>query len=334
MKFEQVDQASWDAFVESRGEANFLHSWQWGSLHETLGDKVHRLGAYKDDKIVGVAAGIVKNARRSRYMEVPGGPLMDWENEDLATRMVDELADTAKQEKCVFVRVRPQTADSSEARAKMNKLGFTEAKMHLHAQNTTVIDLLQDEDKLLENMRQQTRYEVRKSDKQDVKVSFASTKEQLKAFFDNQHSTAVRQGFIPPSMNFLSALLEAFGDNLRIYRADKDGQLLTMALIVVYGIEADYFEGASTLQGRKFPGAYGLQWQVIQDMKKLGLERYNLWGITDGSSKHRYAGVTTFKRGFGGSDVNFVPAHDLVLNRPRYAVNWVIETVRKKSRGL
>ena len=110
---------------------------------------------------------------------------------------------------------------------------------------------------------------------------------------------------------------------------------IAYGLILVSGLEAEYFEAASTDLGRKLPGAYTLQWQVIRDLKAQGIKRYNLWGIAPlGQKHHRYAGVTTFKTGFGGDIIEYLPAQDLVLRRGRYLLNLAIETLRKKIRHL
>ena len=129
--------------------------------------------------------------------------------------------------------------------------------------------------------------------------------------------------------------MTAFGDKARIYRAEKDGVLLNLALVLFFGEEADYFEAASTPDSRQYPGAYAVQWQAIRDARDMGKTRYNFWGIAASDDPaHRYAGVTTFKRGFGGQDVSYVPAYDLVIDNLRYSKNWLIETMRKKRRKL
>ena len=110
---------------------------------------------------------------------------------------------------------------------------------------------------------------------------------------------------------------------------------IAYGLILRSGAEADYFEAASTPLNRKLPGAYALQWQVMRDLKKQGVKRYNLWGIAPpGQPHHRYAKVTTFKTGFGGEITEYLPAHDLVINPLRYQKTKLIETIRKKRRHL
>lgn len=329
-----MTQHEWQDFVASRPEANFLQSVEWARANELVGHEIVRDVIKRNGQIVAGWQGIVKDARRGRYLEVPGGPLMDWEDGSVVSEMIEQLKAAGKNNRCVFIRIRPQVADSGELRQKLAALRLHRAPFHLHAEHTNILDLTKSEEELLAGMRRQTRYEVRSAQKKGVEVSWQSDAAAVAEFFAVQADTAKRQGFIPPSRQFLAAQVEAFGDQARIYRAEKDGVLLSLALVLFSGAEADYFEAASTPESRKFPGAYAIQWQVIRDAKALGKMRYNFWGIayTD-DPNHRYAGVTTFKRGFGGEDVTYLPAHDIVL-RHTYLKAWLIETIRKKRRKL
>ncbi len=324
----------WQDFVSDRSEANFLQSAEWASVNEAVGHKVVRSVVKRNGVIIAGWQGIIKNARRGRYLEVPGGPLLNWNDDSVATEVIDQLKAVGKANQCVFVRVRPQVEDSSEFRSKLAGLKLRQAPFHLHAEHTNILDLTKTEEEMLAGMRRQTRYEVRQADKKGVEVSWQSDSPAVDEFFAVQADTARRQGFIPPSRDFIAAQIESFGDNARIYRSEKDGKLLSLALVLFSGDEADYFEAASTPDSRKYPGAYAIQWRAIRDAKAMGKKRYNFWGIAyNNDPNHRYAGVTTFKRGFGGDDVTYVPAHDIVLKKS-YLKTWLIEIIRKKRRKL
>ena len=151
-----------------------------------------------------------------------------------------------------------------------------------------------------------------------------------------QVATARRQGFVPPSLKVLLAEREAFGNNIWIYVARTSaGEPIAYGLVIRDGREGDYYEAASTDLNRKLPGAYALLWRAMRDLKTEGCERFNLWGIAPkGQPGHRYAGVTTFKTGFGGSVVEYAPAHDLVISKVGYLKDLVVEKARNKRRHL
>lgn len=314
-------------------EPNFLQSKAWAKTNEAIGHQV------LEEKLDGShpTVMIIKNAKRGRYLEIPGGPIIDWNNEQQIRTVREQILKIAKKHHCVFVRLRPQLLDNAKnLKLLADILGAKKSPMHLAAEHTVILDLEQSEDALLANMRRQTRYEVRRADKLGITVEKSNTKQIFEEFHEVQSQTAHRQHFVPPDLKTLLAEREAFDKNAQIHVAKTaDGQAIAYGLVLVDGEEAAYYEAASTELNRKLPGAYALQWHVIKDLKSQGIKKYNLWGIAPPKSPHhRYAGVTTFKTGFGGRIVTFVPAHDLVINKLKYAPDYLIETIRKKRRHL
>ncbi|MBQ1387824.1 peptidoglycan bridge formation glycyltransferase FemA/FemB family protein [Candidatus Saccharibacteria bacterium] len=323
---------NWQEVIKKFPEANILQSPAYGKMNELLGAKVIE----EDFGGKGRALMIVRDAKRGRYLEIPCGPLLDYKDKKTVKAAFEKIAEIAKKEKCVFVRVRPQLINTPENLQLLADLGLKKSPMHLAAEHTVIIDLTKSEDELLANMRRQTRYEVRRADKQGIKVEKSQSEEIFKEFRKVQAETAKRQGFVPPNLKTLMAEREAFGDNVAIYLAKTDdGKPIAYGMIIKDGKEGDYYEAASTDLHRKMPGAYALLWQAMKDLKAEGYERFNLWGIAPpGQPNHRYAGVTTFKTGFGGEVVEYVPAHDMVISKAKYLKNWLVETARKKRRHL
>lgn len=323
---------NWQEVIKKFPEANFLQSPAYDKMNELLGAKVIE----EDFGGKGRALMIVRDAKRGRYLEIPCGPLLDYKDKKTVKVVFEKIAEIAKKEKCVFVRVRPQLINTPENLQLLADLGLKKSPMHLAAEHTVIIDLTKPEDELLANMRRQTRYEVRRAAKQGITVEKSQSEEIFKEFRKVQAETAKRQGFVPPNLRTLMAEREAFGDNIAIYVAKTDeGKPIAYGMIIKDGKEGDYYEAASTELNRKMPGAYALLWQVMKDLKAEGYERFNLWGIAPaGQPNHRYAGVTTFKTGFGGEVVEYVPAHDLVIAKMRYAADFAFETLRKKRRKL
>lgn len=322
---------SWEETIKKYPEANFLQSPEYGRMNEILGCKVFQ----EDFGGKAWALMIVRDAKRGRYLEIPCGPLVDWANQKLVNEIFVKIIEVAREEKCVFVRIRPQLSMNPENMKILEKMGLEKSPMHLAAEHTVMIDLSKSEDELLSSMRRQTRYEVRRADKLGITVSKSSDETIFKEFHAVQVETARRQNFVPPSLKTLLAEREAFGDKITIYKAISEGKPVAYGLIIKNGKEADYYEAASTELNRKLPGAYALLWQAMKDLKAEGYERFNLWGIAPaGQPHHRYAGVTTFKTGFGGEVIEFVPAHDLVISKIKYLKNLTVETLRKKRRHL
>ena len=327
-----MDNKRWQEMVDKFPEANFLQSPAYGKMNELLGEKVVTEEFGKN----GQALMIVRDARRGRYLEIPCGPLIDWSDKGVVKEAFARITEVAEREKCVFVRIRPQLMANRENLQLLADLGLKKSPMHLAAEHTVMIDLSLSEDELLAGMRRQTRYEVRRAIKQGIIVTRDNSEETFREFHQVQVKTARRQGFVPPNLRTLLAEREAFGENIQIYVArTAEGELIAYGMIIKDGREGDYYEAASTDLNRKIPGAYALLWQAMRDLKAEGYERFNLWGIAPaGQPEHRYAGVTTFKTGFGGSVVEYVPAHDLVISQVGYLKDLIVEKARKKRRHL
>ncbi|MFI5265533.1 MAG: lipid II:glycine glycyltransferase FemX, partial [Candidatus Levyibacteriota bacterium] len=236
---------------------------------------------------------------------------------------------------CAFVRVRPQLESDDFSKNLFKKLGFRSSPMHLHAELTNQLDITKSEDALLAGMRKATRYEIKKALKLGISIEKSTDAKNIKRFYKLQLETAKRQGFVPFSLSFLQEQFDVYAKNGKavLYSSFFGKKLLAQAFIIFYGTEAVYHYGASTQDGRSYPGAYLIQWEAILDAKKRGLKRYNFWGVAINEG-HRFANLSMFKRGFGGTDYEYLHAQDLVINGTKYLLSYIIEQARKKIRHV
>jgi lipid II:glycine glycyltransferase (peptidoglycan interpeptide bridge formation enzyme) len=327
----------WESFVLSENEANFLQSWAWGEFHQALGKTIFRTGFYEKNRLVGVMLSVIEPARRGRYLTIPGGPIIDWQNKDLVNIFAQQIKQIAKENNCVFIRVRPQLKSDEFSKNLFKSLGFAKAPMHLHAELTSQLNIARSEEELMIQMRKTTRYEIKKAVRENVKITTSVDEKDIKKFYDLQIETAKRQKFVPFSYKFLHEQFKIFAENKNalLYKATFESKLLAQAFVIFYGKEAVYHYGASTDEGRRHPGAYLIQWEAIKEAKKRGITRYNFWGVApENDTNHRFSGLSLFKRGFGGQDFEYLHAQDLIVNYPRYLMNFLIEALRKTIRRV
>lgn len=331
------NQKEWEEFLVKYEEANFLQSWYWGEFHKRLGKIIERSGFYLDGQLVGAMLSIVEDARRGRYLTVPGGPIINWSDKEVVDAVFTEMKRRALMTGCVFVRIRPQLATSESILRMFQEYGCRNSQMHLNAELSNVLDITKTDEELLANMRKTTRHEIRKAQSIGIKIETSKDEKAVKAFYDLQIETAKRQKFVPFSYSFFKEQFKIFfeANCALLYTATFGGRILAQAFIIFYGNEAVYHYGASALEARKYPGAYLLQWEAIREAKKRGMKRYNFWGVApEGDNDHRFYGVSVFKRGFGGQDISYLHAQDLVIHDIRYLINYFIESVRRRIRRV
>lgn len=327
---------NWENFLASRAEANFLQSWNWGVFHQKLGKKVFPLGLFDGETQIGAAMTVKEEAKRGKYLTVAGGPLLDWGNTEHLQKIFEALKELARSEGCQFIRMRPQEVESVELKQLAAQHGWQESPMHLTADLTLQLDLTKSEEELLAEMRKNTRYEVRRVEKLGIEVKQSADPAEIQTFYEQQLEVAKKHHFVPFSYKFLYEQFVTFAADgqVRLFHSYHEGKLLASAFILFYHQEAVYHYGVSTANNDRLPGSYACQWEAIKWAKSQGGLRYNFWGIApENQPNHRFAGVSLFKRGFGGEEVQYLPAHDLPVSLS-YQVVRGFELLRKKMRKL
>lgn len=333
-----TDQKKWDKFVTSHDDANFLQSWAWGDFHESRKKTVvRRVALDNDDKIIASYVGQVETAKRGTYMAIAGGPIMDWSNKKLREAVFADIKEQAEKNHCVFVRIRPQIVENEKNRALFKQLGLKPAPMYLSVEYAGVLDISRPEEDILAGASQGLRRKIRKAQKNNITITTSTDPKEIKTFYKIQLETAARQKFVEFSEDFLRKQFEAFAkyDEVKLYTAKLGDEILAQNFMIFYGNEASYHYGVSTELGTKYSGAPLLHMQAMRDARERGIKRYNFWGITaEDDTKHRFYGVSQFKRSFGVEELIYLHAHDLIIKPAQYKLTYLLEKTRAKIRHV
>ena len=328
----------WDEFITSDSSSNFLQSWDFYEFHASRGkDIIRRIALDRSGQIIAAYAGVVETARRGKHLAIAGGPILDWGNQSLVKDIFRDIREEAFRRNCVFVRVRPQLPLSDASLKLMQNLGLKRAPMYLSVEYAGILNLEKTEEEILAGASQGFRRKLRKAEKNDLTVETSQDVEVMRDFCRLESLHAQRQGYVAFSSDFLTKQFAAFAKNNEVimYTAKKDGEILAMNFMIFYGNEASYHYGVSSELGTKYSAAPLLHLEAMREARQRGITRYNLWGIVDpADTSHRFYGVSEFKRSFGCEELKYTPAHDLVLNPAKYQLTKLIETVRKRIRHV
>ena len=328
----------WDRFVTSHPEANFLQSWDFYEFYQSRGNEVvRRIAVNSQNKIIAAYAGVVEHAKRGRHLAIAGGPILDWSDQKLVEQIFADIREQGIANHCVFARVRPQLELSDDSLQLFRQLGLKRAPMYLSVEYAGVLDLTKSEEEILAGMRQRLRRALRKGAKNNIEIETSTDPADIHTFYQIQLQTARRHDFVSFSEDFLTKQFAAFAPHGEavLYTAKHDGEILAQNFMIFYGNEASYHYGVSSELGTKLSGAPLLHMQAMRDARERGIKRYNFWGIVgEDETNHRFYGVSVFKRGFGVDELKYIPAHDLILNHPKYLKTKTIETIRKKFRHV
>lgn len=331
------NKGQWDSYVSKLEEANFLQSWDFYEFHAARGKKVVRKLVMDGDEIKGAYAGVVETAKRGTYMAIAGGPLIDWKNSKMVKMVFDDIKEEGKKAGCVFVRVRPQLELSDKSLKILADQGLKKAPMYLSVEYAGILDLHKSEEEILVGASQGFRRKLRKAQKNEIELTATDDEKDIEEFCKLEKLHAERQKYVAFSTDFLKKQFEAFkkGGEILIYTAKKDGEILAQNFIIFYGPEASYHYGVSSELGTKYSAAPLLHLMAMEEARKRGCIRYNLWGIVEkDETSHRFYGVSEFKRSFGCEEFRYTPAHDLILKPGSYKLTKLVENIRKKKRHV
>jgi len=348
----------WENFLLQCAEKTFLQSWNWGEFNKLSGSKIWRFGAYSQENLVGVALVFKITARRGTFLFIPHGPVVAdsfdaKDKKEILELILLQLKDIAKEEKALgrsptgepnFIRVAPIFTDSPENEDIFSDLGFRQAPIHMHPETTWELDITLPEEEILMNMRKTTRYLIRQAEKNpDVEIITSDKIEDLKLFWPVYMQTAKRHHFVVFSEKYLEREFNSFSKDkeLLMFLGKYKGEVVSAAIFVFWQDMCFYHHSGSLTKFNKIPVSYLLQWQAIKEAKNRGCKTYNFWGIAPGveteldaqKSKHPWAGLSLFKMGFGGYKKDYVKTQDFIISK-KYWINYIIEKIRRHSRGL
>ncbi len=337
-----VEVGDWEAFVRAQPFTPFVQSFHYGNFHHNMGESYWIAGIYEGNTLVGGSLIVSVHARRGNFLYLPYGPLvspaLETSYEEVLRELSGWLRELAKKEDCAFIRISPFINDTDEIKNIYSRVGFRAAPMHILAETTWLLDIRPSEDDLIKIMNKNHRNLIRRCEREGVIIKTSCDVASLSGLDTLLNITADRHKFIRFSRDYIEKEFTAFareGDAMLFEAYLPDGTLDAAAIIMFYGNMAAYRHSASLGASKQLPTSYALQWAVIREAKKRGLTYYNFWGIApEGALKtHPFHGITHFKKGFGGFQKDLLHCQDLPV-RPKYWLNWLVETFRRYKRGF
>jgi len=326
-----------------------LQSWEWGEFREKLGQKVYRIGHFDGKKMVQAYQVFIHCLPKTSWTVgyFPKGPKPNKE-------MIKALTKVGQENKTIFIKLEPDITKyrvcGIEYRAK-DKKNTTYHIPHttyplvpgkpLFTKYTSIIDLTKSEEELLAAMHKKTRYNVRVAQKHEVEVEEDNSPESFENFLNLLFETTKRQGFYAHDKAFHRLQRETLqpAGISRLLTARYHGETLATFVLFAFNKTLYYPYGASTREHREVMAPTLLMWEAIKFGKKIGCEKFDLWGETTPNAKPSdpWYGWHRFKQGFGPEIVEFVGTFDLVLDSNAYrffkiADHWRWKLLKLKTK--
>ncbi len=309
---------------------SFLQTIEWLEFQKSIGRKTWR---FDDGKVI---TNIVQHDLPfgMNYLYIPHGPEINFDNitgglKNELEQFILYIKNLAREQKSIFIKIEPLRDSVIEL---LYGAGFKKSSKEIQAHKSIVLDIDKPEEELLAGMHHKTRYNVRVAEKNGIIIQ---STENVDAFYELLRKTTKRQRFSTHTKEYYKKFFEFFGNAngqccAEIILAVHDDRPLQNVhskpvaggLMLTYGDTCYYLHGGSDHELRQYMAPYGLHWGMIKFLKTRGIKHYDFGG----SETTKWPGITRFKLGWGGRQVEYPGSFDMSI-RPLWF--FVYKIVRK-----
>ncbi len=309
--------AAWDTLAGQAVESGFMQSSAWTAFKRLEGYNTRRFGLFEAEELKGGGTLLwYPGNGETGYVYCPEGPVLPWNDTVRAREGLRRLLEATEQiaavESIVGLRIEPHLPPPRPSLLR----NWSRAPVDLTPIQTLMIDLTPSETELLARLHPKARYNLHIAGRHGVTVRQSSEMQDLAAFYALFEETARRNEFFAEPYAFflnLGATLFPAG-RASLFLAEWNGQPLAAILVLFFGRRATYLYGGSSSTHRNVMPNYALHWAAIRAAQQRGCLEYDLYGYDPfGSAEHLYAGISRFKKQWGGVRVDNMGAHDCIF---------------------
>lgn len=333
----------YEEFIASHPKGHFLQSHKWAAVKSSW---KWEAVATRDDsgKICGAMSVLIRKAPGLPYtlMYSARGPVCDVHDKKTLAALTEGVSQLSKKYKSYALKLDPDVLSSdTEFIENMKALGYHHKpgdKNFDGVQPNYVFRLNvkgKTEDELMAAFHSKTRYNLRLSYRKGVTVKICG-KEMLPDFSRIMLETGNRDGFITRNQAYFETMLDALGENARLYMAFWEGKPIAGTLAIHFGNKVWYLYGASSNEHRNVMPNYQLQWEMIKWSLETGCDIYDFRGVSgDLTPENPLYGLYLFKKGFSGDLCEFCGEFEMIYNRPvNFALTSGLGAMRTMRRKL
>lgn len=312
-----ADPEAWDQFVEASDPGSYLQLSAWAGVKAVNGWSAYRLVVPFGPRRMGAQILVRRPPPMPwAFAYAPRGPVAsDWTPQSVAAfsaHLREALPATAG--RVSHLRVDPEIEvdgahdpDGSLRRA-LRSAGWRPAPP-IQPAATRIIDLRADEAALWGDLRKKWRQYVNKARSAGIQVVDGDGA-RLSEFYRIYKETADRAGFLIRTEAAYRDVWNAFAPAGRarlLFAQTAAGEPVATLFLIRSGPRVVEPYGGMTAAGGESRANYLLKWEAIRSSRAAGATSYDLWGLATG-------GIAHFKTGFGGREVRYIGAWDLVLD--------------------
>jgi lipid II:glycine glycyltransferase (peptidoglycan interpeptide bridge formation enzyme) len=308
---------AWDAFVAEADPGSYLQQTSWARVKAVNGWSARRIVATPATGPIGAQILIRRPCPLPwGFAYAARGPVAtDW-GEDSVEAFTAALRHDVRRVagRVSHLRIDPEVEldgpqDPDGALRRALRAHRWQPAAPIQPEVTRIIDLRPDEQALWGDLRKKWRQYVNRARTAGYRVVDARG-DRLGEFYAIYRETAARAGFLIRTEQAYRDVWDAYrpgGQARLLFAEDADGRPQATLFLVRCGPRVVEPYGGMTARGAEDRANYFVKWEAIRTSRDQGATSYDLWGLAT-------AGIAHFKTGFGGREVRYVGAWDLVLD--------------------
>ncbi len=300
----------WDSELFAHG-GHFMQSRSWLEVQQALGDEVF---AQQGDGWRW--AGVVHRGRSIRYAYSPYGPSVD--DPSRLGAAVEAMRRSGAALGVDFVRVEP---DLEVEKGQLTRLGALPSRS-VQPRHTLVLDLTRPEPELRSDLTSGRRRSINTATAKGIAVRRTREMAEVEHFLQLIRKTGERNGFAPHSDAYYRTVCRVLFEReaASLYLADVEGESVAGVIAFESPTTGYYAHAAADAErSRQIIAAAPLAWRIVLDCRAEGRRAFDFWGVLpDDTADHPWAGLSRFKKTFGGRLVTRPGTFDLPVRPWRY----------------
>jgi lipid II:glycine glycyltransferase (peptidoglycan interpeptide bridge formation enzyme) len=300
---------------------SFLQAPFYGAWQERDGKTVVYFTARDGDTLVASGLAVKYDAPHGiSFFYCPYGPVATVWTPELFAALRAFFAPVCKRTSTTFVRFDSTGLEVLPGvKRAPNHLAVTAS---LQPRAEWLLDITAGEQDIWMGMHKHARYNVRLAERANAQIAFyAPAEAPLDVFLSLMQVTSERDSFSLQNADYYKAVLQSVpADCSFVAVCSIDGKPAATALFAAYDSVVHYVFAGSSNEFRKIAPPYFLIWNSVLEARKNGWHTLNFGGISDEVKGTHLAGVTGFKKRFGGYEVTHENPVDLVYTPFKYAL--------------
>ena len=237
-----ITEAQLNRFLSGSRYVHYMKTAAWGAFKEKTEHSTFQcFGFYENDKLVATAMAIEHSFLGHRYIYVPKGPCLDYENDILREEVMRSLQEYAENRHAQFLRIDPDVIrvsrdingtqipgiDNEYITDDLIRLGFQHRGYNYAYDGswtnryTLIIDISRPEEEITAGFTKQRRTSLNRHRVSGVKTR-TGTADDIPSLMEFERMLSEIDGFRPHSEEFFRELLSCFEGHVRFYVTEID----------------------------------------------------------------------------------------------------------------